>query len=106
MGYVCKATQVVGYAVAIFWAMFHALVCGLGIAVVVGIGHPAMRQLSIALISLHRRFMSVEDQKALAAHGQVTGLRAAPAAWRVISRSCAAGYVLLCSAAVWYCVSG
>lgn len=102
MAEVCRAIQVVGYAVALFCGVIDGLVCGLGIAVVVGLGHPAMRHLSIALISLHQRSLSVQELKALAAHAEVAGLHAAPAAWRVISVSCAAAYVLLCSAAVVY----
>jgi hypothetical protein len=99
---VCNATQVVGYGVALLCALIDGIVCGIGIASVVAIGHPAMSRLSTALISLHQQTMSVEEQKALALRGEVAGLQAAPVAWRVISRACAAGYVSLCSLAIWY----
>jgi hypothetical protein len=106
MGVICKAIQMVGYGVALVWAIVDELVCGVGIAAAVGVGHPAMSHLSIALIALHRRTMSVAEQKALAKRGEVAGIQAAPAAWRVISRACAAGYVLFCVSAVWYFVGG
>jgi hypothetical protein len=105
MGALSYATQFLGYGVAIFWGIVDGLVCGVGIASVVALGHPAMSRLSTALITLHLRTMSVSEQKALANRGEVAGLGAAPAAWRVISRACSAGYILLCLSAVWYFVT-
>jgi hypothetical protein len=105
MGSFSYAIQFLGYGVALFWGVVDGLVCGVGIASVVAIGHPAMSGLSTALITLHLRTMSVTEQKALAQRGEVAGLRAAPFAWRVISKACSAGYVLLCLSAVWYFVT-
>ena len=105
VGEVCKVIQAVGYGVALFWGLVDGLICGIGIAAVVAFGHPVMSRLSMALIANHLRLMSVADQKSLAMRAQEMGLHAAPVAWRAISRGCAAGYALLCLAAVWYFVN-